>query len=53
MMKFPSLQKQYWGRHLWARGYFCGSNGNITDEILKEYIENQNNDETDDTFKVE
>ena len=21
--EFPHLRKRYWGRHLWARGYFC------------------------------
>ena len=29
-----SLQKTYWGRHLWARGYFAVSTGNVTDEII-------------------
>ena len=23
-------KKQFWGRHLWARGYFCCSSGNVT-----------------------
>lgn len=53
MMIFSSLQKQYWGRHMWARGYFCCSSGNVTDEIIKDYIENQNQDDNDDTFKVD
>src|SRR4029077_4391224 len=22
-MEFPELRKRYWGRHFWARGYFC------------------------------
>lgn len=35
------LQKEYWGRHLWARGYFAVSTGNVTDEIIAEYIKNQ------------
>jgi putative transposase len=52
MMKYPSLQKQYWGRHMWARGYFCCSSGNVTDDIIKQYIENQN-DNQDDDFKVD
>ena len=25
--EFPSLKKRYWGRHLWARGYFCATVG--------------------------
>ena len=24
LMEDKNLQKQYWGQHLWARGYFCG-----------------------------
>jgi Transposase IS200 like len=29
-MEFPELRKRYWGRHFWARGYFCTTSGNIT-----------------------
>jgi putative transposase len=25
LAEFPHLKKQFWGRHLWARGYFCCS----------------------------
>jgi len=50
--EFPHLQKQFWGRHLWARGYFCCSSGNVTDEVIAEYIANQSHDRDDD-FKVE
>ena len=35
--EFAHLRKQFWGRHLWARGYFCCSSGNVTDEVIKEY----------------
>ena len=24
---FPDLKKRYWGRHFWARGYFCVTSG--------------------------
>jgi putative transposase len=41
----PSLRKKYWGGHLWARGYFCCSSGNITDEMIIEYIEQQDQEE--------
>jgi putative transposase len=51
LQTFESLRRQYWGRHLWARGYFCCSSGNVTDEIIKSYIEQQNPDDSD--FKVE
>ena len=51
LMEDKNLQKQYWGQHLWARGYFVASSGNITDEMIKEYIENQDI-EKDDDFKI-
>ena len=50
--EFPHLQKQFWGRHLWARGYFCCSSGNVTDEVIAEYIANQSHDRDDD-FRVD
>jgi putative transposase len=50
--EFQHLRKQFWGRHLWARGYFCVSSGNVTDEVVAEYIENQGKEEDAD-FKVD
>ena len=50
--EFPHLRKTYWGRHLWARGYFCCSSGNVTDDVIKEYIANQAH-EADEDFRVE
>ena len=38
------LSKQYWGNHLWARGFFVVSSGSITDESIMEYIKNQDED---------
>lgn len=52
MQEFAHLRQKFWGRHLWARGYFCVSSGNVTDEIIKEYIENQSRDQDSD-FRVE
>ena len=37
-MEFPQLKKRYWGKHLWAIGYGAWSTGNITKEILAEYL---------------
>ncbi len=48
LMEFKHLQKQYWGRHLWARGYFVASSGNVTDEVIMEYIRQQEGTEPDD-----
>ena len=55
MMEFKHVQKQYWGRHFWARGYFVASSGNVTDEAIAEYIRGQDGTEPsdgDETFKV-
>ena len=41
LMEFPHLQKQFWGKHLWARGYLAVSSGNITDEMIQQYIQEQ------------
>ncbi len=41
LQEFGELNRQFWGRHLWARGYFAASSGNVTDEIIKQYIESQ------------
>jgi len=41
LQEFPHLKKQFWGKHLWARGYLAISSGNITDEMIKDYINQQ------------
>ena len=38
---YPQLKRVFWGRHVWARGYCAVSTGNITDEIIQKYIEEQ------------
>ena len=48
LMEFHHLQKKYWGRHLWARGYFVASNGNVTDEAIMAYIREQDGAEPGD-----
>ena len=47
------LRKQYWGQHLWARGYFCASSGTVTDEMIEAYIEGHTAGESDPDFQVE
>jgi len=41
LSEFAHLRKQFWGRHLWARAYLAVSSGNITDEMIQQYIEEQ------------
>ena len=55
MTEFKHIQKQYWGRHFWARGYFVASSGNITDEAIAAYIRGQDGTEPsdgDENFRV-
>jgi putative transposase len=49
------LNKAFWGRHLWGRGYFAASTGNVSEEMIAQYIENQQDMERaqDADFKVE
>jgi putative transposase len=46
------LRKEFWGRHLWARGYFVASTGNVTDDLVAKYIEMQDVESQDDDFKI-
>jgi len=40
MSKYKQLRKRYRGQHLWARGYWVATGGNMTDEVWMEYIKN-------------
>lgn len=46
------LRKEFWGRHLWARGYFVATTGTVTDEAVAQYIEKQDAETEDDEFKI-
>jgi putative transposase len=48
MMEFKHIPKQFWGRPLWARGYFAASSGNVTDEVIMDYLKQQDGVEPDD-----
>ena len=50
---FPDLKKRYWGRHFWARGYFCVTSGNVTEDMIKEYLDHHFEPRTDDNFRTE
>ena len=41
LQEFAHLRKQFWGRHFWARGYLAVSSGNVTDEMIQAYIDEQ------------
>ena len=37
--EYPNLSKRYWGKHFWAIGYGAWSTGNVSDEMVNEYLE--------------
>ena len=50
---FPELKRRYWGRHFWARGYFCVTSGDLTEEMIKDYLEHHFEPKVDDNFRTE
>ena len=53
LQEFPHLRKQFWGRHFWARGYLVVSSGNITDELIKKYIDEQEGEQVADNSQFQ
>ncbi|MEW6407414.1 MAG: IS200/IS605 family transposase [Patescibacteria group bacterium] len=50
--EFPQIRREYWGRHFWGIGFFCVTSGNVTDEMIMQYIEEQGNQQDDEIFQV-
>ena len=42
------VEKYYWDRHLLARGYFGTTSGKVTDEVIRDYICQQERNEPSD-----
>ena len=47
--EFPNIKKKYWGQHIWGTGYFVRIVGAVTDEMIRNYVESQN-DEVHEIF---
>ena len=52
LQEYTEIRKKFWGSHIWARGYFAVSTGNVTDELIAEYIDKQDIEQKDDDFKI-
>ena len=39
LQEYPELKRRYWGGHFWGIGYGAWSIGNITEEMLKKYLD--------------
>ena len=50
--EFPHVKKRYWVRHFWVRGYFCATSGQVTDEMIKSYLEHHFEPSPDKNIRV-
>src|SRR5437660_4316337 len=37
--QFPEVKKQLWGGSFWSRSFYVGTVGDMTEEIVKKYLE--------------
>ena len=51
--EFPKLKKHYWGKYFWARGCFCVTAGQMTEEMINNYLEPHFEANLNDNFKTE
>ena len=52
--EYPELEKRYWGKHFWAIGYGAWSTGNVTEEMVQEYLQHHKTSPNDkNNFKLE
>ncbi|AOM41169.1 IS200/IS605 family transposase [Xenorhabdus hominickii] len=51
--EFVHLKKRYWGQHVWGRGYFCATVGQLTEEMIKAYLDHHFEPNPDDNFRVD
>ena len=47
--EFRKLSDLYWGKHFWGVGYGVWSTGNITDEMVNEYLEHHRKPNSDNS----
>ena len=51
--EIPHLKKRYWGRDFWARGYFCVTAGELTKEMIMEYLAHHFEAKDTPNFEIE
>ncbi len=53
--EFSELGKRYWGKHMWGIVYGAWSTGNITGELIQEYLEHHEDrpNENTENFMLE
>jgi len=54
LQEYPQLKKRYYGGHLWGIGYGVWSTGNITEEMINQYLDHhKETPASDDNFILE
>ena len=55
LQEFAHLRSQFWGKHLWARGYLAVTSGTITDAMIEQYIKEQEGEpmHDDSQFRID
>jgi putative transposase len=38
---YPALKQELWGSHLWSRSFYVGSVGDMSEDVVRRYIEAQ------------
>ena len=52
--EYTELSKRYWDKNLWGIGYGAWSTGNITEEIVQEYLKRHKSSSNDtEEFKLD
>jgi len=52
LREFRRVRRELYGGHLWSKGFFACSSGNVTDEVIADYVANQDLTSDDEDFKV-
>jgi len=50
--EFIELRRRYWGQHLWSAGYFCRTVVTVTEDMIKQYIEIQGQENIEEIFNI-
>ncbi|MDE9495098.1 IS200/IS605 family transposase [Xenorhabdus bovienii] len=51
--EFSHLKNRYRGQHFWGRGYFCATVGQLTEEMIKAYLEHHFEPNPNDNFRLD
>jgi len=52
MEEFPEVKSRYWGKHFWGIGYGAWTTGNVTNDMIDEYLEHHREPSNKDTDSI-